>query len=1071
MRKNKKILSFFALLAIGAGTLPFSNFSTREHAVVENFNKNLSILKESNSDLNNLQNLGVSKLTAFQQNLSYLSFLSDSSFKRQASDSLFDEYLQNRENEILDKTAAVINTFGVKSGWSNDKIKEQITKKCGLLIKKFSDYKNELKSDQDSSQDGVANGERLLSFLNDESTNMGIDMFDSYQASLTIQGIESNYLNSLMCSKNLLLSTNEKLSLSQKFCSVLDKFLEFAKLNFYTQTNFDWSLIEIQKQQSFFNLFYAPLNSSYDNAYCSYTTYSDNIAYQQLGLILNEFISYFDRNLIQVREQGVNFIQHISDYSPSGTINLYNETTSQMIDNDYLTDLFNFHYDETYGMDLELPTDIDYSQPADDSSASLFDDIGLYSILPIQEHTTLSGVTYKNGELLPGYTAVFRIVNSDLVFDDSSCEVKIELGIYDTVRDPKKENILWASDYYKQKNNNALSSNVIKSLNSYHNDVSSAFYSYKLHVESIEQKRYIAKNCFGYYKDWVFSNKKDDKDYNSKIDEWYNSTASQRTHIDEILDNNCEINENGEYILDDEHPIYLSGADVVGIPLPQKYEDYGFEEVGKTLVHSNQKLVLKAIDYSTDFELTDIHNLSLKVCWSVITSSDSSLSSNSSSDNLDKSVYDIPWSRNNNSDEEQYRWISFTINEDLLSALGYASSFISFLYNYIANQEPILLQLDTPVDDSNGDVTYLDHAKEADTWFKVDLGVFSFNGAVAILGIAYGIVLSLNIATYAIGIKTAIAYAFALAVSILAIVFTSIMYVSYDQSYQTTKKVIPVAEKYHSYVRSIAKDVKADYSSFMNPKLNFNAKKAALSNAMAIFGLEEDSDGGWKIYDQEKADQALQFHEDYLKSISHLTDKEWENMKNNYICNFSNAGDFNMSKMYWKFIMAVDFAIVANAVLCFIASCVGASEIASQAAQTAQQNAEQATQTAETAANQGTNISSTDTQTLQPETQNTPQATTGEQEFFEEEQEEHSIHNDLYEESQAEKDAKQEKYWRNTESDSDRSILDTNGGVTTPWAHLTLGISPVFGFIVACLTAIGAAIGFIDTFYQMFANF
>ena len=853
-KKFTRYLGASSTALICVTSLPLAMNSQTHHQLVNNLEKNNNILNVSDDS-------SLDKFNAFSSNLDIASSLRKSGSYNESKkimNSLFDDnYLENRKNEILDKLAATINTFGINSKWSADKIKDEIIKKCGLFLKNYNDKKTEI----DNNNDIDVNNNQLLHFLNEESQKINIDVFDSYAAEMQLSSLKNQYKLALHSNNSIL--SSQKLSLFSSVSNVYEKYFQFAKMNYFSQLDYDWGLLELQNSNSFFNNYIAPLsNTSFDN-------YSQTMAYHQLGLMTDECISYWTKGLFELNNNGSDFIQYLSDYSPNGTINV--SVKNSIIDNNYLTNLFTYNYDQLYQMDLQLPTDVDYSRPSTESG-ELVDDIGLKVKLPMQEFTAMSGVTYKLGEFRPGYLTHFRIVEADEITDDNLCSLKIEIGLSDSIRDPKNEHILWATDYMKTEPDQYDSLGI-------KNDPINTF---SLTIKNNSQKQYLANKV--YYPGWIANVDPADQ-YDSETDTYYDSSKNQRTHINEILDLNCELNDAGEYILDENNPIYLSGNDVKGIPLPENYQSYGFTEEQNDTIHTNQVLRLKVVDYNSNLnpdqaKEKEKHCLSLKASWCVV----SLLSFDKTSSSDLTSVYDIPWSTNKNGESEDYKWVSYAIDQDLLDDINFALAEGGFLYNYIEIQEPALKEFESNPKNKNG--SYLSTAETFNKEQIANIAAMSASIAFATVALVLCIATSFFMVHKAFLIA---GYTVGIALTVISLGFSIKHIVLYEDSLNKVKNAIKVSKdkETRELIDTVKDDVIKNYEIVNNSKQSFSKKKAASDAIYKVIGVTK-TDNEIKI-DEARAKQVNSFLEKLQNALNIFSENDWKNLKNKFVDSLINA--------------------------------------------------------------------------------------------------------------------------------------------------------------------------------------
>ncbi|MDE6477235.1 MAG: hypothetical protein K2L48_03515 [Mycoplasmoidaceae bacterium] len=273
----------------------------------------------------------------------------------------------------------------------------------------------------------------LYQYLQDQEDAMNIDVFDSYEGQLVVESMKEQFNQCLFKMSNDLISLEKKNSLYAEFSSIFDGYVDIAKSFYYSQLQFDIGLLDLEKSVNFFEEFVKPLNK--DKNDCTYQNYTASIADKQLELVFNNFTEYY-RSSLQIYDDGREFIDCIADYSSNGYLSLENN----LVNTNDLSKLFTYKYNTLQGSLLLRPT-FNYSIMADQSD-ELKDDYGIGQVLPIQDFKSLDGAEYAVGELYPGYLAHFRVHNLVDNRDDSQCNISLEIGVSDAVRDPQSEHIL-----------------------------------------------------------------------------------------------------------------------------------------------------------------------------------------------------------------------------------------------------------------------------------------------------------------------------------------------------------------------------------------------------------------------------------------------------------------------------------------------------------------------------------------------------------------------------------------------------------------------------------------------------
>lgn len=789
-----------------------------------------------------------------QQNINLLQTLSNKkydseSFKKLANQVVTDQQVEQFKTDILNKIAASIYTLGNSKSWTPEQTKQAVLQKCGIFLKNFQNQKEGLnlnETDQEQTNMG------LYKYLQSEEEAIDINIFDSYDAQLTVNSIKDSFNESLEKNKtSQSISDENKKSLSSEFSSIFDGYVDYARKSYFSQLEFDLGLLDLQGNYNFFQNFVEPLNREKND--CTYQNFTKSIAEQQLNLVMSNFINYY-RDSIQLNNEGRSFLSCIKDYSDSGYLSA--NSNDNLIKTEDLSKLFTFEYDYLQGTRLTKPN-FDYNVLATDTE-ELKDDINIKEILPIQDFKAFGGSQYQNGELYPGYLAHFRVVNLIDDQDDSQCDISLEIGVSDSIRDPNSEHILWLSDYNKE-----LDTDV---------DKEAEYQTFHLTVDSITKKRYIAKNTF--YKGLTAELCSDE--YDKDTDEYYESTANERSYINDILDAKATINEDGSYNISSDSPIYLYGTDVKGIPVPELPSSFKQElntndsSLISSVAYKHQFLRFMVTDYNTN--ITDMHKLALYGHWVIISDSPSTLDDTNETKTLKQApVYDIPWNTNDN----ESIWISYEIDQTLLNILSDALQYSSIVNEYVNDIEPSVLNLDENPSSKNGKgKTPIDAATE-----QRDLNITTtfFNCLlVPLLAAALYFCASMIIIMWQ-KVLAVVAYGIAIAAQTIMAIVEGIWTGIFNSSLIKTKKdILPTVKNIKPKVHEYSDDIVLNYQKLTKSRLNFHEKRNAVSKIYEDIGLNDD---GSQVTSQTKLDKANDWFEK-IKSL--VEDKIDEKLKTFY---------------------------------------------------------------------------------------------------------------------------------------------------------------------------------------------
>lgn len=787
-----------------------------------------------------------------QENIKLLYFLSNKkydfeSFKKLANQVVTDQQVEQFKTDILNKIAASIYTLGNSKSWAPEQTKQVVLQKCGIFLKNFQNQKEGLNlNETDQEQTNIG----LYKYLQSEEDAINIDIFDSYDAQLTVDSIKDKFNESLNKMNDHKLSDEHKKTLSSKFSNIFDGYVDYARKSYFSQLEFDFGLLDLQGNYKFFQNFVQPLNREKND--CTYQNFTKSIAEQQLKLVMSNFIDYY-RDSIQLNNEGRSFLSCIKDYSDNGYLSA--NSNNNLVKTEDLSKLFTFKYDYLQGTRLTKPN-FDYNILATDTE-ELKDDIDIKEILPIQNFKAFNGSQYENGELYPGYLAHFRVVNLIDDQDDSQCDISLEIGVSDSIRDPNSEHILWLSDYNKELDTNNDDANETE------------FQTFHLTVDSITEKRYIAKNTF--YKGLTAELHSDE--YNKDTDEYYESTASERSYINDILDAKAEINEDGSYNISNESPIYLYGTDVKGIPAPELPSSFKQElntndsSLTSFIAYKHQFLRFMVTDYSTN--ITDMHKLALYGHWVIMSDSPSTLEDTNETKILKQApVYDIPWSNNDN----ENIWVSYQIDQSLLNTLSDVLGFSSIVNEYIEHIEPSVLSLDENTSSTNGKgKTPIQAATE-----QKDLNITTtfFNSILVPLLIAsLQFCVSMAVILWQKVVAVA-AYGIAIAAHTIMAIVEGIWTGIFNSSLIKTKNdILPTVKAIKSDVHEQGDDIVSNYQKIIESRLNFHEKRNAVSRIYEDIGLNDD---GSQVISQTKLDNANDWFEK-VKSL--VEDKIDEKLK------------------------------------------------------------------------------------------------------------------------------------------------------------------------------------------------
>lgn len=833
--KNKKIFSSFLIPVFVLGAIAPLTSSSLTHEQLKTVKNDLNSKNSIDSETFANDYSIVSSLKASEK-------ISKLEAKNLMNQIVTDDYIETRLSDIVDKTAAEINTFGRLNNWSADRIESTVLDKCGTILANYNAKRAEVNSDDDYTNSD------LLNYINDQAKSLDVDAFDYYQSQITIKSIESSYSSQLWLTNSL--STSQKIEKLAAFNSIYDNFLKFAKSRFLTSLEFNWELLNLSNSESYYANFVQPIVSS--NLYSSYQDFYESTAQRQLFILAQLFTDYFKNGNLSLINDGSDFIHHIKQYSSDG----YLSKENPCIHTEDLTELFSFTYDNLQGTILSLP-DFDYSIPT--QQKELTDDIGILTTAPISKYVTKEGSTYELGELYPGYKAHFRVSGIDYSSDDSKCNLNFEIGVSDSIRDPNDESIMWTTEYLKESSSADVGCN-------------DGVLQYSLSVKNINDKKYIASHYF--YNNWTAN--VDNSKYDKEHDEYFADTANQRPYLDELLDHNASIVDD-EYVISEESPMYLTADDVKGIPMPDlpTSQDLSFPTFD-TPAHANQFLRFMVTDYCTD--VTGEHKLGLYGSWVVISNSISIMDEEGTT-NSGVSVYKLPWKINNsNNDTTDGLWVSYEIDQKSQKAMEVAEEYAGFLVDSYLQTEPIVLKLDQPANGSNDSETPIQVAGKTDTILAVKIAV---DAALTLAILAAMIICGVESSLGKVW-KIAILAAYTIAeIGILAcMICESIWYNLYHKSYKKMKdKILPVTEKYTDKVHEVSDDVTQNYESLKNKRLTFSKRKEYTKNILNDFGVDEEGNplnsnkvDTFKSWIKDLLDT---YNENYSDNVAKLTNNEF----------------------------------------------------------------------------------------------------------------------------------------------------------------------------------------------------
>lgn len=844
--KNKKIFSSFLIPVFVLGAIPPLTSSSFTHEQLKTVKNDLNNKNSIDSDTFATDYSIVLSLKASEK-------ISESEAKKLMNQIVTDDYIETRLSDIVDKTAAEINTFGRLNNWSADKIESTVLDKCGTILANYNAKRAEVNSDDDYTNSD------LLNYVNEQAKTLDIDAFDYYQSKTMIDSIESKY--SLQLFQTNSLSTSEKLEKIAAFNSVYDTFLKFAKSRFLTSLEFNWELLNLSNSESYYTNFVQPIVSA--NLYSSYQDFRESTAQRQLFILAQLFTDYFKNGNLSLINDGSDFVHHIEQYSSDG----YLSEENPCIHTEDLTELFSFTYDNLQGTILSLP-DFDYSIPT--QQKELTDDLGIITTAPISKYLTKEGSTYELGELYPGYKAHFRVSGVDYSSDDSKCDFNLEIGVSDSIRDPNDENILWTTDYIKETNSADVNPN-------------DGVLQYSLSVKNINDKKYIASHYF--YNDWTAN--VDSSNYDENTDEYYVDTANQRPYLDELLDRNASIVDD-EYVISKESPMYLTSDDVKGIPLPEvpTSDDRIFPTLND-VAHTNQFLRFMVTDYCT--EVNGIHKLALYGSWVVISNSVSVIDEEGTID--DSCVYKLPWKTNDFNDTTDGLWISYEIDKKLYDAMDFADRYAEFLVDSYLQTEPIVLKLDQPTDKSNGSTTPIQAAGKTDDLLTAKIAADAILFASVILGM---IACCIEAVTKVWKVVICVLYTIADLAMLAMTIMEGIWYGIFHDAYKKIKDdILPTTKKYTGIVHEVSGDVTKNYQFLKNKRLTFAKRKQCTDSILNDFGVDEDGN-------TVNAKRVTKFTS-WIKDLCDIYDKEYSDnveklTEGQFIYYWKNTPDISLAK-------------------------------------------------------------------------------------------------------------------------------------------------------------------------------
>ncbi len=893
MKKNLKIGIFASLVVAslaGVVASPIISHNLEVNSSIKQIRTNLSNNKHD--------------LQTYQQNLLLLKKLNakkiDSKILRQLSDKVITtEQVEQFKNDILNKIAASIWTLANKEQWSYETAKNAVLEKCGIFLKNFQMQKEGLNPDElDENQSNAS----LYQYLQDQEDAMNIDVFDSYEGQLVVESMKEEFNQSLFKMSNDLVSLEKKNSLSVEFSSIFDGYVDIAKSFYYSQLQFDIGLLDLEKSINFFEEFVKPLNR--DKNDCTYQNYTASIADKQLELVFNNFVEYY-RDSLQIYDDGREFIDCIADYSSNGYLSLENN----LINTEDLSKLFTYKYNTLQGSILLRPT-FNYSIMAGHGD-ELKDDYGIGQVLPIQDFKSLGGAEYAIGELYPGYLAHFRIHSLVDNKDDSQCNISLEIGVSDAVRDPQSEHILWLSDYNKQQSVN--------------DDSIDDYQLFNLVVDGLTEKSYIANHKF--YTNLTTELSFDD--YDKETDEYYSSSAASRSYLNDILDTKTTINEDGSYNVSKEAPLYLSDDDIAGIPVPElptsfvKSNSSNYDSYTSSVAYEHQYLKFMVTDYNTN--TSGEHKLSLYGHWVIMSNSPSNISDNKNDKTtLEKAtVYDIPWNNVNTKDI----WVSYQIDESLFKIMSDTLDYASVVKEYVENIEPNVLALDEKDAYINGK-TAMKAAEEQliinITTSALDVSLIPLLSASCAFCVGMSVVFWQKITAY-------IAYGIAIAAQVLSCAIDVIWISFFAPAYFKTKNnILPTVKEISSDVHKYSDDIVANCEKLNSPRLNFAAKKDAVASIYNDVGLSSD---GSEVIDQEKLDNANSWF-DKIKSLVNddIDDELRVFFKNKFVFNKDSNQDFEMAHIAYYSIIGAAIGGLVSTISGFIQSFISVWNTAIQVA-------------------------------------------------------------------------------------------------------------------------------------------
>jgi len=312
------------------------------------------------------------------------------------------------------------------------------------------------------------------------------------------------------------------------------------------------------------------------------------------------------------------FASKLAVYSTNGQVGY---KTGDEIEANDMGSLFKMQYDNTQGMILHTPAEVDYdniTSPINNAS-----DIKLPYIetKDMNGYSVPGGATWNPGECFPGYRLVARIVNQDFTTDSNVDNITFQLGVRDVNGGEEK----WFDSELNQTAN--------------------------IQVGTIQEKRNCANN---YYYPEGLKQVPCDTLYDQETDEYFRTDQSktERSTIEEVLAN-APVKGNGEYDISDSKPYFVTSenVDFDGINMPTDEYDGNFK---------NEKLMFKITDVNTN--VFGNHNQSVKGIWSVCDQDPQTGKYNW--------VKDIPWEG-----KEGSIWINFNYSEEDLAKLQTATSF------------------------------------------------------------------------------------------------------------------------------------------------------------------------------------------------------------------------------------------------------------------------------------------------------------------------------------------------------------------------------------------------------------